>query len=146
MQTFLPYFDFNETAKSLDRARLGKQRVECKQILSCLLGIGSDAWKNHPAVKMWKGHENALAFYTLAICDEWRRRGYRDSIREWVFKEVYTRTSQNHEMPPWLGDERLHHSHRSNLFRKDPVHYARAFLGSTYDSTEPYWWPTKEMK
>ena len=57
MQTFLPYKDFSRSAKVLDRQRLGKQRVEGLQILQCLLGIGSLRWKNHPAVKMWKGAE-----------------------------------------------------------------------------------------
>lgn len=32
MQTFLPYPDFRQSAKVLDRARLGKQRVECLQL------------------------------------------------------------------------------------------------------------------
>ena len=36
MQTFLPYADYTRTAKCLDRQRLGKQRVECKQILNAL--------------------------------------------------------------------------------------------------------------
>ena len=38
MQTFLPYADFPGSAKVLDRKRLGKQRVECCQILNTLLG------------------------------------------------------------------------------------------------------------
>lgn len=33
MQTFLPYPDFAESAKVLDNGRLGKQRLEAKQIL-----------------------------------------------------------------------------------------------------------------
>jgi len=32
MQTFLPYADFKESAQCLDYRRLGKQRVEAKQI------------------------------------------------------------------------------------------------------------------
>lgn len=39
MQTFLPYPDFNESARVLDDKRLGKQRVECLQILN-VLAIG----------------------------------------------------------------------------------------------------------
>ncbi|MFN7881952.1 MAG: pyrimidine dimer DNA glycosylase/endonuclease V, partial [bacterium] len=33
MQTFLPSPSFAESARILDNKRLGKQRVECKQIL-----------------------------------------------------------------------------------------------------------------
>lgn len=39
MQTFLSYPDFNESARVLDDKRLGKQRVECLQILN-VLAIG----------------------------------------------------------------------------------------------------------
>ena len=36
MQTFLPYPDFQISASVLDYRRLGKQRVECKQLLTAL--------------------------------------------------------------------------------------------------------------
>lgn len=39
IQTFLPYPNFNESARVLDDKRLGKQRVECLQILN-VLAIG----------------------------------------------------------------------------------------------------------
>ena len=58
MQTFLPYTDFIKSAKCLDYKRLGKQRVEAKQILNILLGETTKAgWTNHPAVLMWSGYE-----------------------------------------------------------------------------------------
>jgi hypothetical protein len=41
--------------------------------------------------------------------------------------------------PPWLGDERLHASHRSNLLRKDPEHYGQ--FEWTEPDDLPYWWP-----
>ena len=59
MQTFLPYPDFQKTAQCLDNKRLGKQRVEARQIISTLEGK-SNGWRNHPAVKMWKGYEDCL--------------------------------------------------------------------------------------
>ena len=36
MQTFLPYPDFAKSAMCLDNKRLGKQRIECLQILKAL--------------------------------------------------------------------------------------------------------------
>ena len=64
MQTFLPYPDFKKTAKCLDYRRLGKQRVECKQILNALQkrkgGITKGGWVNHPATKMWEDDFQAL--------------------------------------------------------------------------------------
>ena len=53
MQTFLPHRNFQKTAKSLDRQRLGKQRVETWQILQAITNLSYE-WQNHPAVKMWR--------------------------------------------------------------------------------------------
>ena len=61
MQTFLPYPDIEKSLECLDRLRLGKQRVEAYQILNILLNrTKTKEWRNHPAVKMWEGHTNAL--------------------------------------------------------------------------------------
>ena len=42
-------------------------------------------------------------------------------------------------LPPWVGDEALHLSHRSALVRKDPEHY-RPIFGYVPDDL-PYVWP-----
>jgi hypothetical protein len=63
MQTFLPYASFSESAKALDYKRLGKQRVECRQILRALEHGGG--WANHPATRLWRGYETALKAYSL---------------------------------------------------------------------------------
>ena len=63
MQTFLPHPNIRKSLKSLDSRRLGKQRVEAHQILNILLNrTKTKGWRNHPAVKMWKGHVNALNY------------------------------------------------------------------------------------
>lgn len=69
MQTFLPYADFDRCAEVLDNRRLGKQRVETLQIMRALTVPGY-AWQSHPAVLMWKGYEEALAAYGMAVCRE----------------------------------------------------------------------------
>ena len=74
MQTFLPYRNFQKTAKSLDRQRLGKQRVEAWQILQAITNQDY-GWQNHPAVKMWRGYETALSEYGIDVCKEWIDRG-----------------------------------------------------------------------
>jgi len=71
MQTFLPHQDFSKTASRLDRKRLIKQSVENLQVLKSLAGLySSGAWKNHPAVKMWDGHEDWLFLYNESIVKE----------------------------------------------------------------------------
>lgn len=132
MQTFLPYPDFEASAKALDSRRLGKQRVEAWQIWLCLKM--PNRWKNHPAVRMWSGYEDALAMYMNAMIDEWVARGFHNNMRKLPH-------DPNAEMPPWLGDPRFHRAQQSNLVRKDP-----AFYGPQFPDVAPdllYFWPTK---
>lgn len=136
MNTFLPYPSFSESARVLDRARLGKQRIECKQILRALRG-GTHGWANHPAAKMWRGHERALCDYAIAICEEWIARGYKDAQLEWFKNE--RRSLPRTGSPPWLGALAFHASHRSNLLRKDPEWYGRFGWGEP--ATLNYVWP-----
>lgn len=135
MQTFLPYPSFQQTATCLDYRRLGKQRSECKQILNALRHGGG--WSNHPAVKMWRGHERTLCLYAIVICLEWRQRGYKDQQLEWFINRVLD--TPNGEDPPWLGDDAFHASHRSNLLRKKPDHYEQFSWDESPDL--PYVWP-----
>jgi hypothetical protein len=137
MQTFLPYPDYQLSAKSLDMRRLGKQRVEGMQILNSLVVGGG--WANHPATKMWRGHEGALAEYTIAICDEWRKRGYQDSVRDKIIalKDAHPEWASTH--PPWFGNREFHLSHQSALVRKDPEFYSPQFPGIGGDLA--YFWP-----
>ena len=52
MQTFLPYEDFRASARVLDRQRLGKQRVEAKQILQALERPGEPSgWEGIPQLE-----------------------------------------------------------------------------------------------
>lgn len=136
MQTFLPYPDFHESARVLDRQRLGKQRVEAWQIVRTLTGQ-SAGWRHHPAVKMWEGHGPALVTYGIAMCEEWIGRGYKDTLLE-RFQAIVAPGWPIH-LPAWIGDEALHASHRANLLRKDPAWYGA--FGWTEDPTAPYVWP-----
>lgn len=191
MQTFLPFPSRVKSARVLDDRRLGKQRVECLQILGALTDIHkstiplrsqeelldlvpagfvsdspfamrtplgdlwvwnprhrTNAWRNHPAVVMWRGYEPALVRYSLTMCQEWIRRGHVDTINHtismladlaYMVSLAYPEYSgwASLEQPWWWGDDRLHTSHQSNLYRKDPEYYARF---AEVDETE-YWWP-----
>lgn len=141
MQTFLPYQDYQQSAKVLDRARLGKQRVENLQIMKALV-LPDYGWQNHPAVKMWEGYELALYHYQIAICNEWKARGYKDTCLVKT-KDIYTKCKLRHPRAPWwIYKEKLYASHRSNLLRKDPNWYGQ-FGWKEPDNLE-YYWPTKE--
>jgi hypothetical protein len=78
MQVFLPEPDFDIAAQQLDTKRLVKQLLEGRQIMTILVGESkSNAWKNHPAVRMFDGHPYALYNYLRAIRNEMQRREYK---------------------------------------------------------------------
>lgn len=137
MNTFLPWPSYRASAHVLDLSRLGKQRVEVLQIHNALTDP-TYGWRNHPATRMWAGHEHALLTYGIAICDEWRSRGCRDSVRDQLTARQAVTADTG--PPAWLGDDTVHRSHRSNLLRKQPDHY-RQYFGDTPDDL-PYHWPT----
>lgn len=142
MQTFLPYSDFKKTAQCLDYRRLGKQRVEAWQIYLTLIHH-SNGWQNHPAVKMWKDSLPALIGYGFCICQEWINRGYKDSMSQ-KFHSVLMQYEVDGEIdlkPVWMGDEKFHLSHQSNLVRKFPEHYKKYF--PTVPDNLPYIWPIR---
>ena len=138
MQTFLPYPDLRVSCQVLDDRRLGKQRVETYQILRALTWP-EYAWKNHPAVRMWRGFVPALVEYGLESCREWVRRGYADSVAAELVAWTGGEEPEGARLPPWFGLEPLHLSHRSALLRKDPERYGPVF-GDVPDDL-PYVWP-----
>ena len=138
MQTFLPYPDFKKSAKSLDYRRLGKQRVEAKQIFLALYhkNLGQKyGWMHHPCVKMWDGHEFALLDYLDTMIQEWTGRGYKNTIN---VNELRMMAVGSKDLPKWMGNKDFHKSHQSNLVRKLPEHYAQQF---DVDGDLPYIWP-----
>jgi len=148
VQTFLPHADFAESARALDPKRLGKQRVECIQVVRGLTWE-KYGWRHHPAVKMWRGYEEALGRYSLTCCEVWQALGFADTCAATITTDlaaagVTTIRSQAElaatgGLPPWLGDPDFHRSHRSALVRKDPEFYAARFPGVPDDL--PYLWP-----
>lgn len=155
MQTFLPNPDFYESGLLLDNRRLFNQINEGMIIFRSLVGLTSDwkdpdAWSNHAAVKMWRGHETALASYILNICQvaQMRQIGVNgDTVSRTVkFLDAYlSRRTVNY--PCWLGDERLHSSHRAALLSKDFEYYskfgwAESPLTPDKKGSLPYYWPS----
>jgi hypothetical protein len=153
VQSFLPFAGFAESAAVLDPRRLGKQRVEALQILRGLTVEGY-GWRHHPAVKMWAGYEEALVRYGLEICRAWTDGGRADTCRLTLLGDLAeacavrrVRTQDElgsaGDLPPWLGDEGLHASHRSALVRKDPEYYGPLFR----DPPDlPYVWPSSDRE
>jgi hypothetical protein len=150
VQTFLPYADFERSARTLDATRLGKQRVETIQVVRALTRPGY-GWAHHPAVLMWKGFEEALGRYGFTCCHVWTELGFADTCALTIAADLHTagvttvRTQSELAaagvLPGWLGDEAMHRSHQSALVRKDPQHYRPLFPGTPDDL--PYVWPVR---
>lgn len=139
MQTFLPYVDFKRTARVLDDKRCGKQRVEAYQILNIITGRRPESrWRNHPAVKMWIGYERALLEYAFMVIFEWRSRNFNDNMLGVLNSEFTKLNSARIIRPHWLGDQRLHSSHRASLLFKKPEHYSK-FRWKEEPKIEYYW-------
>ncbi len=132
MQTFLPYADFAATARCLDKKRCFKQAVEAQQILNTL--ATDNGWRHHPAVKMWRGYELALRAYFNAVLEESIRRGVNTRYRPFEIQQ------REIALPPWLGHEPFHASHRARLLDKAPEHYSR-FGWIEKPNSRGYLWP-----
>ena len=139
MQTFITDRRMNKSAANLDWQRLGKQRVEAVQIARTLAGLSS-GWKNHPAVRMWKGYEAYLVDeYLYVHLLEWGNRGYNGEKCWLHFYDLMNYIDvEKKARPPWITDE-LILSHRSNLVRKLPHWYGPLWPGVPSDL--PYVWP-----
>ena len=120
VNTFLPYKNFEKSAKILDNQRLNKQITEAYQILDGCLD-DSYSWSKHPACKIWKGHEKLLLQYIACCIDEWRSRGFSShSSDKFVIyaNKVYDNNKYITTYQNCLITTYLCLTHKSNLFRK----------------------------
>lgn len=81
-------------------------------------------------LEMWRGHERSLCRYTDAVVVEMRRRGYYEELRSpledsklWQIPEGWLESDEI--LPSWVGQERLHASHRATLLSEDRAWYAQ---------------------
>jgi hypothetical protein len=134
--------------RTLDRRRLGKQRVETLQVLRALV-IPGYGRRHHPAAKMWTGYTEALTRYGLEVCAVWQETGAADTCAGKLLDRYGSAAVRSQaelaaagELPPWLGDDAVHRSRRPALVRKDPGHYRRWFPDVPADL--PYVWPPSD--
>lgn len=148
MQTFLPHPNFAASAMVLDSRRLGNQRNECTVLIRACVHGPSQGWYHHPVTRMWRPWLDALRLYKDVIVREWCRRGYSNEVGlyfsdHWTDPLVPEGTQI--EMPPWLGREELHSSHRGMLMRKMPEWYDQFNWVDPVPEDHQYWWPQQHM-
>lgn len=147
MQTFVPLTSsFEDIARTLDRARLNKQALEGWQILMTLLELDPQGehrtpkgWVNHPAVRMWRGHEMSLYLYIQAMVEEWKRRGYKSTIGDKAKATIMRAISlelipaTNSGVPDWISD--------MSLFKEIASSHRLALLSKDYEWYSQFGWP-----
>ena len=165
MQTFYPLdtANFMDIGKVLDNKRLNKQALEGWQIMMTLLELDpqgnhrpAKGWKNHPAVKMWQGHEYALNMYVQFMVKEWKSRGFKSTIGEKAQATIDTAVRRGllgtraNLSPDFIHDHNLRaavaSSHRVALLYKDYEWYSQFnWLEDTgvRPETYEYVWPTE---
>lgn len=134
VQVFRPYIDWRRSARVLDNKRLGKQRVEVKQVMMAILrkmGLindGKRGWLNHPIVLMYY-NDGSPYFYDLvnyfnACLEEWRHRNMKSKISLTDIEELIKKIDSTKGHP-------LTHKHeveyRRVLILKNPEHYLKVF-------------------
>lgn len=118
MQVFLPSPVYSESLLFLDKKRLGKQRVEAKQLIDTILGRPMangqvrKGWHNHPAAVMYRRHIDSLInYYNLSLSAFSAAGGKNNKLAV----ENYVHDRQHISYPWWLGIEEIHASHRGRL-------------------------------
>jgi hypothetical protein len=145
MQTFITStnggYAFRETAEELDNKRLNKQALEAWQILMTNLKLDPQGnyreprgWYNHPATKMWRGHEIVLGQYIDWMAEEWRARGFKTTIDTKANETLRVATERGLLEPgqytiPWIEDrdrfEAIVSTHRIALLVKNYEWYSK---------------------
>ena len=85
---------------------------------------------------MWVGYNNLLKVYLNVMIKEWISRGYKNTIIVPAF------TGTHLVSPNWLGDERLHSSHRAALLAKNYNYYSK-FEWKEKPKID-YYWPVRK--
>lgn len=148
MQTFVPFADIDKSAESLDNKRLNKQLLEGRQVYSILSSQRTTGgWVNHPAVRMWRNYDMGLFSYLESVKDECVNRGISTDKNWSAILDMHEKNwhrGNNVVMPPWWGDDRVHLSHRYNLFHKAPELYGLFEHERNFTCCGKcnYFWPT----
>jgi hypothetical protein len=141
VNVFIPLSDPVEIAKVLDDKRLGKQRVEAKQIITIISGDAkSNAWANHPVVLMWKDYLDELKYYYDIMIFEWIRRGYKNTM------PLYSTKNKKIRMPWFMHCKPVILSHQASLLRKNYAHYHKHFPTPKAYMDRSYLWVVKSPK
>ena len=122
-----------ETAKVLDKKRLNKQVIECRQIINAILGF-SKSWANHPCTIQYREHVEWLICYECCLREyiEYMNGNTRYLTTIEKLNEVCEKCTPNFHTQEYFDNM------KRRLYTKDNEHYKQfAHLGESYDNW--YW-------
>jgi hypothetical protein len=103
-----------DTFKILDKRRLRKQLIECKQILAVYNGT-SQSWKNHPIVKSYRPYQKWLTIYT------WMLEEFLQEKSDFLMLMNYNKWLKEHA--PKFHTEAYFNQMKRRLYTKDKAFY-----------------------
>ena len=122
MQVFVPYRTPLECAAQLDPRRRNKQIIECRQILAAIRGE-SNAWRNHPCVKMYASHVEWLEYYMFCLeCYSLFMLANEKDCED-LFLQAYDYSQDAKPLTPDFLTEEFCIQHRRRLYTKDNNFY-----------------------
>ncbi len=145
MITWHTRFTFQGTANDLNTVTMGYQIAQAYQIFVALTSEeGSpEVEPNHPVLRMWTGHEYALAIYGMLLSDNYIRDRRQSDVTMfriyYMLKEFRKHFEVSYVEPPWMRDPDVCRSHRSNLARREPSLYGDKWPNNP--DSMPYIWP-----
>jgi len=120
---FHPFGSAEESVSSLDNARLGKQRLEAKQIILNIEAAERGekrGFTSHPASRAYEGHLNYLKYYYNLTLEEWARRGMKNTMAPFEVESPVEVPWFAECVPRMMAD-------RAALIRKYPAWYLPIF-------------------
>ena len=130
MQVFIIGSAF-ETAMCLDKKRLNKQIIECRQILKAIYGE-SKAWINHPCTIQYKKHKEWLIAYMHCL-----EAFYNKDIHKARIWNLYALDNT-----PDFHTSAYFDNMKRRLYTKNHEHYKQwESLGESYENW--YWVDSK---
>ena len=116
-----------ETAKVLDKKRLNKQIIECRQILKAINGE-TKAWANHPCTIQYRDNKEWLIAYTHCL-----EAFYTEDIHKARVWDCYAM-----DFKPNFHTQGYFDNMKRRLYTKNNEHYKQfVYLGESYENW--YW-------
>lgn len=117
----MPFPNLCKSAEVLDDKTLADQFC---LVRSLLLAFFNNA-EVPGSCENWRGYDNALCMYGVAIHRELKARGYQYTDK--LLQGYLCAKNEDFKTPQWFGDAEIHAYDRAFLLRKNPEHYKRFY-------------------